>query len=272
MIARALTSLAFLAGGGCSAPAGPAAQEDDVARIERASYTVPGRPGLKVSYLRAGDRDGRRVIFVHGTPGQADGWADFLLNVPAGQEYVAIDRPGFGATVPDSAEPSLQLQALAIAPLLERRGGGWPILVGHSLGGPIVARVAVDQPGRVAALLLLAGSLAPALERVHPMQPVGEWWGVRSILPRRLLNANRELLPLKRELDMLAPRLSEISVPVTIIHGDADTLVPVANVAFMRGRLTGAEALKVAILPGQGHFLPWEHRPTLERALAALPR
>lgn len=269
-IARALTAAAFMIGGGCSMPDGPAATDADVAEIERGSYVPRGLKGLRVSYLRAGTRGGRRVIFVHGTPGSADGWADFLLNVPPGLEYIAVDRPGFGETTPDRAEPSLKHQALALAPLLDARGGAWPILVGHSLGGPIIARTAVDQRGRVGGLVILAGSLDPALERIHPMQPVGEWWGVRSALPRRLRNANRELLPLRGELEALAPRLGEIAAPVTIIHGDADTLVPVANVEFMRGRLTGGKALNVEILRGQGHFLPWERRDAVERVLAAM--
>lgn len=269
-LAQLLTLAVFFVGGGCAAPTGPSAHPSAIARIERASYTVPGWPGLAVSVLRAGDPAGRRVVFVHGTPGAADGWADYLLNVPAGLEYIALDRPGFGQTSPGTAVPSLERQALALAPLLETRGGSRPIVVGHSLGGPIAARAAVDFPDKIGGLLILAGSLDPALERIHPMQPVGEWWGVRDALPRSLRNANRELLPLKGELSELAPRLGEITVPVTIVHGTADTLVPIANVDFMRAHLTGSVELRVETLAGQGHFLPWEQGPVVERALAAL--
>lgn len=251
-------------------PAGPTATSDESAALERGYFTLPGSTGSKISYLRAGDPEGRRVIFVHGTPGEAGGWADYLLHVPPGYEYIAIDRPGFGASTPDDAEPSLERQAAALTPLLQQRSGKWPILVGHSLGGSIIARAAAGEPGRIDALLILAGSLDPGLERVHPMQPVGEWWGVRDILPRHLRNANRELLPLKGELDVLQPRLEALTLPVTIIHGTSDTLVPVENVAFMRNQLAGARPLTVELLPGQGHFLPWEHRDTVERALAVL--
>jgi hypothetical protein len=38
---------------------------------------------IELSYLRAGDPDGQRVIFVHGTPGDAGGnWYNLLKNVP----------------------------------------------------------------------------------------------------------------------------------------------------------------------------------------------
>ncbi len=269
-LSRAATAAAFMIGSGCSGPPGPVAKDDEIATIERHSYAVPGAGPLKVSYLRGGRLGGRRVIFVHGTPGDATGWADFLLNVPQGFEFIAIDRPGFGRTVPATAEPSLERQARAIGPLLVRAGGYYPILIGHSLGGPIVARVAADYPDRVEGLIILAGSLDPTLEKIHPMQPIGEWWGVRAVLPASLRNANRELLPLKGELTRLTPLLSHITVPVSIIHGTADPLVPIANVPFMQAHFVRSSRVRTVILPGQNHFLPWEHRSVIASALAEM--
>lgn len=269
-LVKALTAAAFFIGSGCTAPAGPMAKAAQIARLERGTYRLPGEPELLVSYLRAGKRGGRRVIFVHGTPGEAAGWADFLLNVPAGLEYIAIDRPGFGASGPVGAEPSLARQALALEPLLEREAELRPILVGHSLGGPVVAKVAIDQPDRVAGLLILAGSFDPALERIHPLQHIGNWRGISPALPRSLRNANRELLSLKYELELLTPLLKRISTPVSILHGTCDTLVPVANASFLRERLTGSRNVNIELLPGQNHFLPWEHRAAVEQALAAM--
>jgi pimeloyl-ACP methyl ester carboxylesterase len=222
-----------------------------------------------MSMLRKGDAAGRRVIFVHGTPGSADGWARILAGPPPGAEFVAVDRPGFGATAPPDAVTSLRAQARAIAPLLVERGGGWPILVGHSLGGPIVAQVALDNPGRVGGLLVLAGSFDPALERVYGVQPMGEWPGVRSLLPRALRNANRELMALKPELEALAPRLPMLRCRVAVIHGTEDAQVPYANVAFLRPRLPNAR-LTVRTLKGANHFLPWEHQPLVEETVAEL--
>lgn len=251
----------------CGMP-GPSADDHARRSLERGFYTVSALNGLRVSYLRAGTRGGQRVIFVHGTPGAADGWSDFLLNVPEGFEYIAVDRPGFGKTVPNGAELSLGRQAAALVPLLS---ASFPaILVGHSYGGPVIAQLAVDHPSGVHSLIIAAGALDPAQEKMHPMQPVGEWWGVRSMLPARLRNANRELLALKDELDRLAPRLGVVTVPVTIVHGTADTLVPFANVAYMQRRFTGSRALETLALSGQSHFLPWEHRSVIERAIREL--
>jgi pimeloyl-ACP methyl ester carboxylesterase len=227
-----------------------------------------------VSVLVAGDPAGTRVILVHGTPGSADSWADYLLAPPPGLELVALDRPGFGRSGPAGAVTSLAAQAAAVAALLPADGRR-AVLVGHSLGGPIVARVAAAQPQRVAALVLIAASLDPALEKIHPLQPLGAWPPVRHLLPRAIRNANAELMALQPELVALAGVLGRIRAPVVILHGSADDLVPVANVPFIEAALTGARCIDTTLLPGRNHFLPWnaEHevRAAIGRATRATP-
>jgi pimeloyl-ACP methyl ester carboxylesterase len=181
------------------------------------------------SYLKAGDTEGRRVIFVHGTPGSAEGWADFLLHVPSGLEYIALDRPGFGHSAPEGALAPLADQAAAVARLVVTCAGRKPILVGHSLGGAIVAWLAAAQPEATGGIVIAAGSLDPEQERLHPLQPWGEVWPIRRLLPRAMRNANRELMGLKPGLEKLQPKLAKIRVPVWIVHGTQDDLVPYAK-------------------------------------------
>lgn len=210
---------------------------------------------------------GRRVIFIHGTPGSADDWSDLLLKVPAGFDYVAVDRPGFGSSGPQGSVTSLEEQASALAPLLVRRQGQLPILVGHSLGGPIAAQIAADNPDKVGALVILAGSLDPGLEQIHWAQPLGEWVGLRSLLPRAMRNANQELMALKPHLEALAPRLRTLTCPVVIVHGTADKHVPYANVPFMQRMMTGTRP-QVITLENRDHFLPWKEADEVRRAIA----
>jgi pimeloyl-ACP methyl ester carboxylesterase len=205
-------------------------------------------------------------VLVHGTPGSASGWADYLVSPLPGVEVLALDRPGFGNSDPAGALPSLNDQAAAVAALLPNDGRR-VVLLGHSLGGPIVARVALQHPKQVHAVVMLAASLDPAQERIHPMQHVGDWPLVRSLLPRALRNANLELMALKPELEALALQLPQLSMPVVIVHGTKDDLVPVANVAFMQSRLTGAACVKTVLLEGHNHFLPWNSAPAVIDAL-----
>ena len=253
-----------LAAVGC-APPGPIAP--DAATDPLRAEVAVGSPLLAtVSYLRAGDSRGTRVILVHGTPGSATAWADYVLSPPPGTEVLALDRPGFGRSGPPGAMTSLADQAAAVLALMPNDGRP-VLLLGHSLGGPIVARVAADHPDRVAGLVLLAASLDPSLEAIHPMQYVGAWGLVKPLLPRMLRNANAELMALKPELQALAQALPRITAKVVIVHGTKDDLVPVANVPFMQAHLTGARCVKTVLLEGQNHFLPWNSEATVREAI-----
>jgi pimeloyl-ACP methyl ester carboxylesterase len=164
--------------------------------------------GYSLSYLEAGEPSGRLAIFVHGTPGDAHAWGDYLMGVPKGFRYIAIDRPGFGHSGPDGAVTSLAEQAQAITTLVRASGGKPAVLIGHSLGGPIIAQAAVDNPDLVAALVVLAGSLDPTQESVPFIQYVGDTWPVSAMLPRWLRNTNREIIALEPQLEALALRLA----------------------------------------------------------------
>lgn len=204
------------------------------------------------------------VIFVHGTPGSATAWMDYNHNVPTGFRFVSIDRPGFGNSEP-GVVPKLEMQALALGALM--KGQKTPVvLVGHSLGGPIIAQAAIDYPEQVGALVILAGSLDPALEKINPFQHVGKWWPVSRLLPRALYNANLEIFALEAELERLGRSLHLIEIPVLIVHGTQDHLVPYENVAYMEQMMTNAR-LDVVTLEGQNHFLPWNARETVDQAI-----
>ena len=254
-----------MAAAGCAPPGPKAARSATAALRQRVSLGAP--LSAEVSYLLAGDPLGPRLILVHGTPGSASGWADYLIDPPLGLEVVALDRPGFGQSGPDGAMPGLAEQAAAVVSLFPADGRP-VVLPGHSLGGPVVARVAADHPARVAAVVLLAASMDPAQEQIHPMQHVGVWAPVRALLPRVLRNANTELMALQAELQSLDLALPHIKAKVVIVHGTLDDLVPVANVGFMQDRLSGARCVETRLLEGRNHFLPWNAEDEVRSAVA----
>lgn len=256
---------------GCGPPVKPRIAAAAVEPMRHALDVVTQAGPLRLSYLSAGAADdaargeGKRVVLVHGTPGAATMWADYVAEPPPGLRVVALDRPGFGQTVPAEPMPRLHDQVAALAALLPE--GRRSILLGHSLGGPIVALAAAVHPDRVAAIVLLAAALDPALERIHPLQPVGEWWPVRLLLPTHLRNANVELMALKADLEALAADLASVRCPVVIVHGSADDLVPIANVPYMQRHLVGASVVETVVLDGADHFLPWNAVETVRRAI-----
>jgi pimeloyl-ACP methyl ester carboxylesterase len=255
---------------GC-APPGPLTAESAMQAM-RHSLALGPAASTRISYLRNGDASGPRVILVHGTPGSASGWADYVIRPPVGVEVVALDRPGFGASGPDGAVTRLAEQAAAVIALLPS-DGRQVVLVGHSLGGPIVAHAAAQLAAypvqRVRGVVLLAGSLDPSLEVIHPMQHVGAWAPVRFLLPRAIRNANAELMALKPELLALQSLLGRINSKVVVVHGSLDDLVPVGNVPFIQAQITGTRCLQTMVLEGRDHFLPWNSEDLVRQAIAA---
>jgi pimeloyl-ACP methyl ester carboxylesterase len=253
----------------CGIP-GPESSVEDISALPRQVYSDETSVIKKISTLVAGNPYGQKVIFIHGTPGSAEGWADFLVNVPPGFQYIALDRPGFGNSGPDHAVISLADQAKAVKLLIEKESEPKPILVGHSLGGPIAAWLAATEPDAISGIVIAAGSLDPSQERIYLIQHLGASWPIRTLLPRSVRNANQELMTLKSELEKLHPLLGKIRVPVVIVHGTEDDLVPYQNVEYMRHNLTGAQSVVVKRLDGINHFLPWNAKAHINAAIKEL--
>lgn len=201
------------------------------------------------------------VLFVHGSPGEWAGWIEFLRDpdLEANAQLIAVDRPGFGGSGTGKAERSVEEQSRIIGSLLERAAPGQRVvLVGHSYGGPVVCRMAMDFPEKVTDLVVLAGSIDPTQEETHWYQYPADWWLFRWLVPTDLVTANQEIMPLKSSLNAMLPRWGEIRQRVSVIQGDADTLVPPANADFAERMMTNAQPMKVIRIPGMNHFLPWK--------------
>ncbi len=220
--------------------------------------------GNAVSYVRSGSEDDQRIIYVHGTPGDAGAFAEFVRIPIGGVESISVDRPGFGQT---GGPPltSFQGQAQALEPLLVEREGRWPVLVGHSLGGPIVARKAAGYTARVAAIVITAGSLDPDLENPRWFNYVAV--GLGPILPRMFRVSNAEIFAAREETEALDAILDRVSCPVFIVHGTRDRLVPYANVAYMERSFTNASAIETITVENADHFLLWTQAEVVRSAV-----
>ena len=266
MLARSLTAVTvMLAATGCSIQ-GPNIPKTNLEHLRQ--FKMTGEPlNRQVSYLQSVQTQGVPIIYVHGTPGSAQAWVNYVEQPVKNSYSIALDRPGFGQSTPELAVTSLHDQAAAVLALMPTDGQK-VILVGHSLGGPVVAQVAAEHPERVKALVLLAASLDPDLEDIHPLQPLGKYWPVRAMLPDKLRNSNDELMDLKSHLLKLEPMLKDITAPVVIVHGTKDELVPFENVAFMQAKLSQVQCQKTIVLENQNHFLPWNSETVVREAIA----
>ncbi|UTW57072.1 alpha/beta hydrolase [Kordiimonas sp. SCSIO 12603] len=239
--------------------------------VERGSVAAETSDGtFNVSYLKS-QSSGRRVIILHGTPGQAADYYRTIRNAPADMEYVVVDRPGYGETTPYKLLASLEAQADAIAPLLIEKNGQKPIVVGHSSGGPIAAMVAIRHGNKIGGLMLAAASMDPELEP-DPVfvQKLGNAPVVSWFVPKDLLILNRELLSLPKQLEEMKSKLSTITAPTIIMHGTADLLVPYGNVSYMENYISNASYRETVKIEGMGHEIPWAREITFAKGIRKL--
>ncbi len=239
--------------------------------VKRSSVTSETEAGtFDVSYLTSGSA-GRRVIFLHGTPGAASDYYRLIRNAPTDIEYLVIDRPGYGETTPYKLLASLENQADAIAPLLIEKNNQKPIIVGHSSGSPIAAMVALRHGDKIGGLMLTSASLDPALEP-DPLfvQKLGNAPIISWFVPKDIKIINKELLALPKQLEAMQPQLSNITAPTIIMHGTADVLVPFGNVAYIEKHITNASHRETVAIEGLGHEVPWQREIMFNKAIRKL--
>jgi pimeloyl-ACP methyl ester carboxylesterase len=171
---------------------------------------------------------------------------------------------------PARRRPSLEDQANAIGILLSNSPPHRTILVGHSYGGPVAVQAALKFTNEVGGVVLIGGSMDPGQEHTLLIQRIGDWPIISWILPRAARQCNRELITLKGDLIKLKPQLANLSVPVLMLHGVKDDLVPIENVDYMRAQMTAAgksNLFDTMTFPDYNHFIPWEHPDAVEAAI-----
>lgn len=216
----------------------------------------------KMGYVEITDAQTKPlIIFIHGSPGDWKGWVEFLTDPELQKKahMIAVDRPGFGGSGKGKVERSVAQQCRDIAPLLDKaQPGQRVIVVGHSYGGPVAARLAMDYGSKITDVVILAGSIDPRQEETKWYQYPADWPLTAWMVPGELVVANREIMALKGELTDMLPLWAGIHQRVSVIQGENDDLVPPENADFAKKMLTNAGSLNIIRIPAMNHFLPWK--------------
>ena len=225
--------------------------------------------GRKISYAGAGQesQDGDVILLVHGYGGDRNSW--LFLQEPMAAKYrvYALDLPGHGTSAKDVGDGTLGVLADAVTGVLDALGAGRAHLVGHSMGGGVALAVAARDPGRIASLTLIAPTGFGAeinagylrgfadAETRRELKPVaGQLFADESLVTRQLVD---DLLAYKR-LDGVDESLHTLlgtlldgdaqrgdsaaalaalgdAIPVTVVWGRADRIIPAAQAESVTG-------------------------------------
>ena len=249
--------------------------------------------GRKISYAGAGD-SGAVVLLVHGYGGDRNSWLFLQEPLAARHRVYALDLPGHGTSAKDVGDGSVDLLADAVLGVLDAVGPDRAHLVGHSLGGAVVLAAAARAPGRIASLTLFAPAgfgpsinagyvrgFAAAQTRRELRPVVGQLFADEQLVTRQVVD---DLLAYKRldGVDAALTTLAETlldgdeqridsaaavralggAVPVTVVWGSADRIIPAEQASSVAAVAPGAA---VRVIDGAGH-MPHMERPAEAQA------
>ena len=200
--------------------------------------------------------------------------------VPQEWDGLAVDLPGFGASPPPLTAWSTAEYAESLSPLLQQLQER-PVLVGHSFGGLVALRLAKAYPERIGALVLTGAPVLRigARSKVHPAYRMSRLMSRMHLIgPAKLEAARRrygssdyrnaagvmrEIL-VKRLAEDFESDLCSVKLPVTLVWGERDTVVPVAVAERACELLVDA---RLVVVPDVGHLLPVESPGALREAI-----
>ena len=221
------------------------------------------------------------LLMVHGAGGNARAYLGQLSGIKNANPC-AVSLPGHGAT-PGPGMDSISDYATWLSGLIEQ-GGKKVILLGHSMGGAIAMQCALNFPGLVQALVLVATG---ARLRVFPsiLEGIKEDFfnAVREIIrfayaenarPQWLVTGTNEMISVGPEVlygDFnacdhfdISASLKSITCPTLLLYGGEDRLTPPKYGSFLAEQLPNAS---LRVIPGAGHMVFVENSVELNRAI-----
>jgi pimeloyl-ACP methyl ester carboxylesterase len=227
---------------------------------------------------------GPPILFVQGWSQPGARWRPLAERLADRYTGVMADNRECGRTGPSPEPFTLTDLADDLLALMTRLGHERFLLVGVSMGGMISQEVIIRAPERVVAAVLVStwGNTVEAVLAPDPtvVFPVGttryeigyNLWSRLSgpgfaeahpevIHEQALINAEHEITldSVMRQLDAIrqwdpGDALAHVDVPMKLVHGDTDPLIPYENGVRLAERL----GLELVTYPGVGHGVAFE--------------
>jgi pimeloyl-ACP methyl ester carboxylesterase len=244
--------------------------------------------GLTIRYADSGGGNKTTVLLTSPWPESLYAFRRVWDTLSAHARLVAIDLPGFGRS--ERRDDLLSPRAMGgfLTRVIAEADLGTPHVVAPDVGTSAALFAAAAHPEQIASVVVGSGGAAVPLQLGEPlrsrvMDPDLEKW--REMDPREIVGTSLDTIAggisreireeylacyegdryvesmryVRRypdELPALADLLPEITTPVTIINGQHDRVIPLANVDFLDERLPNSRV----VLINAGHFV-WEEAP-----------
>jgi pimeloyl-ACP methyl ester carboxylesterase len=211
------------------------------------------------------------LLLIHGIGVSGRYYMPFARELAKTHRVAVMDLPGYGDTPKPKRVLSIQEQADLIAAFITEAGMHQPILVGHSMGCQVAARVAKDYPRLVAKLILL-GPTVNKWERSLFMQGVRllqdtlrEPFKVNSIVVHdylqmgisRYLKTSRYMIA-----DHLEDSLRDCHLPILMIRGEFDKIAARRWVEYLSEQMEDGTVKELA---GAPHVVQYSEARRLKR-------
>ncbi len=226
---------------------------------------------------------GKNLVFIHGSGCNKALWAYQSRYFSQRHNVLAIDLPGHGLDK-GSGLRSVDAYAQHVLSLIRQRSMRSPILIGHSLGGGIALRAALDSPEEIGGIALVGTGarlrVAPGLltsiksDFASALAFIGEY-AFSPKTPRELVEkALREMGKASPDVlygDFAAcdrfdvmQEISGIRLPTAIIVGRDDRLTPIKYSEYLNKNISGS---RIEIIDDAGHMVMLEQPAAFGDAL-----
>jgi pimeloyl-ACP methyl ester carboxylesterase len=254
------------------------------------SASLRGGP-YRLRYLEAGS--GPPLVLVHGLGSNAlVEWGRLLPPLARRYHVYAPDLPGFGRSEqPAGADYSIPMQVEAVRAFMQAAGVPRARVVGISMGGWIAARLAGEHPELVERLVVVApagmrprddapipvdvlfpqdeAGVRRLIAAVRHKPPFTPGFVARDIAERKRRDewiVRRTLESMRPGRDWLDGTLGRAQMPVLVVWGRQDALIPVAYAEPLRSEFQHAE---LELLDGCGHVPMADCPEAFDRVLEA---
>jgi pimeloyl-ACP methyl ester carboxylesterase len=245
------------------------------------SATLP--TGMTLPYVKQGDTSGVPVLLLHGFAGTWHGFEPVLAHLPASIHAVALTQRGHGDASKPAGGHHLDDFGADLDAFMHVLEMDQAVVVGHSMGGAVAQRFAIDHPERMLGLVLMGASMTepndPELQAfwestvsqlsdaIDPdfvrrflestlAQPVPQAFFERLLqrslkVPARVWKAAW----LGRLEEDLSDELGEIEAPTLIVWGDQDVRCTREDQEQL---LKAVPDSRLVVYPGAGHSFHYE--------------